>query len=1316
MDQTILKSHVEKPEKFEGSDFRHWQQKMLFYLTSLHVAYVLTDSEPVDPYLVDGQNVPTEAQMADYERAASQWNHNEYNCRNYILNALDDSLYDIYSTFATAREIWESLEKKYKTQVACSKKFVVGKFLNFKMNDAKPVVKQVEELQIIVHEMEVEGMGINSNFFVGSIIEKLPQSWKNFKLYLKHLTDDMSFEQLVLKIRVEEDNRMIEKADANSIEQNANLVGENSSKSKSNNKNKGKNGGAKDCRHKKEHGGGNFGGNSNQANHVQSPKEFVGVIKSFLTTNVVDWWYDTGCTKHICNSRRMFVSYQKVNELEPMFMGNGTSSKIEGKGKVILKLTSGKDLVLSNVLHVPNITKNLISGPILSNKGFKLVIESDKLVITKGGVYVGKGYLDEGLFKLSVVTDDNVINNNNAGTSTASVYMIDPSFLWHSRLGHVNFRSLQRMINLGMLPKCSKDKISKCEICVESKYTSHSHKSVEKSNEILGLIHTDLCDFKATPSRGGKNYYITFIDDCSKFCYVYLINTKDEALNMFKTYKAEVENQLDKKIKILRSDRGGEYESNDFAEFCSTFGIVHQTTAPYTPQQNGVAERKNRTLKNMINSMLITSGAPHSLWGEACLAANTILNKIPHKKSDKSPYQLWKGKQPSYKRMKVWGCLAKVQIPLPKRTKLGPKTVDCVYLGPAKNSAAYRFLVYKSNIEDISNNTIIESAEADFFENIFPYKDKEKQISNPRKRVMNDQLSQDETDNNSEIPQENVEPRRSKRAKVTKDFGPDYMTYIVNEEPQTYKAAMESSEAPYWKEAIQSEIDSIVHNNTWKLVDLPSGHKPIGHKWIFKKKLRPDGTIEKYKARLVAKGYRQKEGQDFFDTYSPVTRITSIRTLIAIAAIHNLIIHQMDVKTAFLNGELDEEIYMQQPEGFVVKGQEHKVCKLVKSLYGLKQAPKQWHEKFDNTLLSNGFQINECDKCVYVKQYKNAFVIICLYVDDMLIMGTNMDVINQTKKMLHSSFDMKDMGEADVILGIRIQKNSNGYILTQSHYIEKTLKKFGHYDDRPVVTPFDPKVQLKKNKGQSVSQLHYTQVLGSLMYIMNCTRPDLAYSVSRLSRYSHNPGRDHWDALVRVLQYLKHTMAYGLHYTKYPPVLEGYCDANWISNHNEGKSTSGYVYTLGGADVSWKSSKQTVNTRSTMEAEFVALDKAAEEAKLLKSFLEGIPLWPKPVTAVCIHCDSMAALTRAKNQIYNGKSRHIRRRHKTIKDLLRNGIISIDYVKSKENIADPLTKGLCREQVIFTSKVEYYGIFLIGITYTRLMCGRIFGNQRAKVL
>jgi hypothetical protein len=408
--------------------------------------------------------------------------------------------------------------------------------------------------------------------------------------------------------------------------------------------------------------------------------------------------------------------------------------------------------------------------------------------------------------------------------------------------------------------------------------------------------------------------------------------------------------------------------------------------------------------------------------------------------------------------------------------------------------------------------------------------------------------------------------------------------------------------------------------------------------------------------------------------------------LISLAAIYKLEIHQMDVKTAFLNGELDEEVYMEQPEGFVVKGQEKKVCKLIRSLYGLKQAPKMWHEKFDHVMLSNGFKINESDKCIYVKNFKNSCVIVCLYVDDMLIMGTNRDIINSTKKMLNSSFDMKDLGLADVILGIRVQRTKQGYFLTQSHYAEKVLRKFGHFDDPSVVTPFDPSVHLAKNNGDAVSQLEYSQIIGSLMYMMNSTRPDLAYAVSRLSRYTSNPSHDHWKALIRVLQFIKGTMNYGLHYTSYPPVLEGYSDANWISGESETKSTSGYVFVCGGAAVAWKSTKQTCIARSTMESEFIALDKAAEEAEWLRNFMEDIPILPKPITAVCIHCDNMAAIARAKNKIYNGTSRHIRRRHSTIKQLLKDGIISLDYVKSKENIADPLTKGLPREQIKYASR------------------------------
>ena len=357
-----------------------------------------------------------------------------------------------------------------------------------------------------------------------------------------------------------------------------------------------------------------------------------------------------------------------------------------------------------------------------------------------------------------------------------------------------------------------------------------------------------------------------------------------------------------------------------------------------------------------------------------------------------------------------------------------------------------------------------------------------------------------------------------------------------------------------------------------------------------------------------------------------------------------------------------------------------------KSLYGLKQEPKQWHEKFDKTVLSNGFKINECDKCVYVKTTRDGYVILCLYVDDMLIVGSNSKMIQSTKDMLNSKFEMKDLGHADVILGVKILRTQNGLTLSQTHYVDTILNKYGQGDKETSKTPIDTSHPLTMNKGESVSQLEYSRIIGSLMYLMTCTRPDIAYTVSRLSRYTSNPGHDHWRAIERVLKYLRYTRDYGLHYTRYPAVLEGYSDANWISDMKDSKSTSGYVFTLGGAAVSWRSSKQTVIARSTMESEFIALDKCGEEAEWLRLFLEDIPEWERPVPPICIHCDSQSAIGRAQSHMYNGKSRHIRRRHNTIRQLISTGVITVDYVKSKDNIADPLTKGLNRELVEKSSK------------------------------
>nr|GEU77466.1 zinc finger, CCHC-type [Tanacetum cinerariifolium] len=330
---------------------------------------------------------------------------------------------------------------------------------------------------------------------------------------------------------------------------------------------------------------------------------------------------------------------------------------------------------------------------------------------------------------------------------------------------------------------------------------------------------------------------------------------------------------------------------------------------------------------------------------------------------------------------------------------------------------------------------------------------------------------------------------------------------------------------------ITDEMDSIMGNNTWVLTDLPPGCRPLGCKWIFKRKLKVDGTVEKFKARLVIQGFKQKSGIDYFDTYAPVARISTIRLLIAMASIHNLIIHQMDMKTAFLNKELEEEFYMNQPLGFIMPGNENKVCKLIKSLYGLKQAPKQWHQKLDEVVLSNGYLLNQAEKFQ----------------------------VDLTKKFLSSRFSMKDMGEAHVILGIRIKHESNGIAISQSHNIEKVLKKFNYSDCTPFSTPLDTCEKLMPNKDLI-----------------------LHLSVRKLSRYTSNPGTQHWQAIQMVLKYLKKNMDYRLVYSGYPSVLEGYADASWINNTEDNSSISGWLFLLSGA--------------------------AGEEAEWLKNLLLEIPL------------------------------------------------------------------------------------------------------------
>ncbi|KAH9765249.1 hypothetical protein KPL70_001801 [Citrus sinensis] len=586
----------------------------------------------------------------------------------------------------------------------------------------------------------------------------------------------------------------------------------------------------------------------------------------------------------------------------------------------------------------------------------------------------------------------------------------------------------------------------------------------------------------------------------------------------------------------------------------------------------------------------------------------------------------------------------------------------------------FRSLKYMSKHDLINCNDVKGHKYVEFIENKFQH-DYNIELESSIDQPCVNTPSTSTNNNKRKESMTSFEPRRCQREKKEKSLAPDFISsqallflvegdrknvlnkvpllLNIEKDPKTFSEAMSSRDASFWREAVNDEIDSIISNQTWVLVDLPPGSKPISSKWVFRRKYNSDGSLQTFKARLVAKGFKQRNDIDYFDTYAPVARLTSIRVLFAIASLNNLYVHQMDVKTAFLNGDLDEEIYMEQPEGFILPGNEKKVCKLVKSLYGLKQAPKQWHEKFDSVILSHDFKHNNADKCVYFKFTNDIGVIICLYVDDLLIFGTNMQGVDDTKKYLTSQFKMKDLGEVDTILEAN--------------------------------TPYDSSIKLLENSGRVVAQLEYASAIGSLMYAMHCTRPDIAFAVCKMSRFTSNPSVEHWKVIGRILGYLKKTINLGLFYNDYPEVLEGYSDASWVTNTRDNKSTSGWIFTIAGGAVSWASKKQTCITHSTMESEFIALAAAGKEAEWLRNLLFDIMLWPQPMPSISLYCDSEATLSRVYNKVYNGKSRHISLRHKYVKQLIADGVINIVYVRTNKNLADPLTKGLSRDLVKDTS-------------------------------
>jgi hypothetical protein len=513
-------------------------------------------------------------------------------------------------------------------------------------------------------------------------------------------------------------------------------------------------------------------------------------------------------------------------------------------------------------------------------------------------------------------------------------------------------------------------------------------------------------------------------------------------------------------------------------------------------------------------------------------------------------------------------------------------------------------------------------------------------------------------------------------------------------DPHSYYEAIASTVKQSWQAAMDIEMASLEKAGTYILTTLPADRQAIGCKWVYKTKRGAAGQITKYKARLVAKGYAQRYGVDYEETYAPVARYTSIRAILALTAHHNWELHQMDVKSAYLNGDLEEDIYMQQPEGYeqIGENQQQLVCKLIKSLYGLKQAGRTWHLKIDIALKREGFIALDADHCMYIRQLTDLspLCIIALYVDDLLLACNDLKALTQLKANLITQFEMEDLGEAVFILGIEIKRNRATRTLSigQPAYISSLLERHGMTNCKPASVPMDRKnfSQLVKSPvgylATAESIREYQAVIGGIMFAMLCTRPDIAFTVTTLAQFSSNPSPVHVTALNRLLYYLRGTIQQTITYTgigdsQSDPILTGYCDADWGQSADDRRSVTGYVFLLAGGAISWQSKKQKTVALSTVEAEYMAAAQSTKEALWWRSTIQGLGYsidHPTP-----LYSDNQGAIALAKNPEHHSRTKHIDIQYHFIRERVADRSVTLAFVGSEEMIADVLTKALDRQ-------------------------------------
>lgn len=929
----------------------------------------------------------------------------------------------------------------------------------------------------------------------------------------------------------------------------------------------------------------------------------------------INWILDSGASSHMCSNKSHFKYIKKSKKSRGITIADGSSIPIRGVGTVelIFGNESGKkSLTLENVLYAPDLKMNLLSIRNLTNKqpGVKVTF-GDEVELNINGERTKLGGFKDGTYQLDLVE---------IGQRVVAATCIHE---WHRKLCHRNLEDVKRQ---GLsIAKCNCS--DECIPCQKGKMPRLPFPKVsEKPSNPLDLVVSDVCQV-STQTPGKALYFLTFVDAATDYTEVAVLVRKSDAPSAITKYIEKMKTQTGRKPKIFRSDQGGEFIQKNLQNYFDEEGIKYQYTVHDSPQQNGIAERKNRTLMNAVRSMLIDANLPKTLWAEALNHALFTLNRT-RTKTRAPPIEMFFG-IPVEQTFFLFGQDVFVATKEQGRKKLDDRATMMKFVGIDPHAKGLRLW----NGKKVCIERNVKFAEID--------------------------------ESNTQLASVAIIP--------------------ANSEPATYLQAINCVESDKWQLAITEEYQALINHGTWEFVELPPGRVAIGSKWVFKLKKDEFGVIKRYKARLVAQGYTQEYQVDYEEVFAPVVEKETIRVLLSLAGTHNWVVQQYDVTTAFLNGLLQEEIYMSLPKGF---GETNKVCRLIKSLYGLKQAARVWNSTIHETLVNINFVQSKVDKCLYIYKHGNDICYLVIHVDDLLIASPNKSLIESLAEKIALKFDIKSEGAIRHFLGMDIIKTQNGaYAISQETYINKIASELDLTDIKPSKFPLDKGFHAIVDVDLLPDNKEYRKLIGILLYVAKISRPDLGAAVSILAQRIESPRPTDLREVKRAIKYLITTKTRKLMMSDPGSYQELtiYSDANWAEDRHDRKSITGVICNFNGGTVEWIARKQSAVSKSSTEAEYYALCEAASETLYLKQLLSEFGInTEKPIK---IFCDNQSCVKLADNEKLSSRTKHIDVRYHFVKDLVKTSVIDLIYVPTEMNVADLMTKPLSGVRIEKLTKI-----------------------------